>query len=32
MPKKEVDYSNTIIYKISCKDKTITEFICWTYN
>jgi hypothetical protein len=25
MPKKEVDYSNTIIYKIYCKDKNITD-------
>jgi len=25
MPKKEVDYSNTIIYKICCKDETITD-------
>jgi hypothetical protein len=24
MPKKSVDYSNTIIYKICCKDETIT--------
>ena len=26
MPKLGVDYSNTIIYKIECKDKRITEF------
>ena len=25
MPKKESDYSNTLIYKISCKDKTVTD-------
>jgi spermidine/putrescine-binding protein len=25
MPKKEVDYSNTIIYKIYCKNEIITE-------
>jgi hypothetical protein len=25
MPKTEIDYSNTIIYKITCKDKTITD-------
>jgi hypothetical protein len=25
MPKKEVDYSNTIIYKICCKDETIKD-------
>jgi hypothetical protein len=25
MPKKFVDYSNTIIYKICCKDETITD-------
>jgi hypothetical protein len=25
MPKKEVDYSNTIIYKIFCKDESITD-------
>lgn len=25
MPKKDSDYSNTLIYKISCKDKTVTE-------
>lgn len=25
MPKKEVNYSNTIIYKIYCKDESITE-------
>jgi hypothetical protein len=25
MPKKDSDYSNTIIYKISCKDKTVTD-------
>ena len=25
MPKKDVDYSNTIIYKICCKDETITD-------
>jgi hypothetical protein len=25
MPKKDVDYSNTIIYKIYCKDDTITD-------
>jgi len=25
MPKTDVDYSNTIIYKIYCKDKTITD-------
>lgn len=25
MPKDTIDYSNTIIYKISCKDKAITE-------
>jgi hypothetical protein len=25
MPKNEIDYSNTIIYKITCKDKNITE-------
>jgi hypothetical protein len=25
MPKKDVDYSNTIIYKICCKDEIITE-------
>ena len=26
MPKDEIDYSNTIIYKISCKNKNITDF------
>lgn len=25
MPKTEIDYSNTIIYKISCKDETIKD-------
>jgi hypothetical protein len=25
MPKIEIDYSNTIIYKITCKDETITD-------
>ena len=25
MPKKEVDYSNTIIYKIYCRDDTIND-------
>ena len=25
MPKNEIDYSNTIIYSISCKDKTISD-------
>jgi hypothetical protein len=25
MPKKNVDYSNTIIYKIYCKDESITD-------
>ena len=25
MPKVEIDYSNTIIYKISCKDIAIKE-------
>jgi hypothetical protein len=25
MPKKDVDYTNTIIYKIFCKDQTITD-------
>jgi len=25
MPKKDSDYSNTIIYKISCKDKAVTD-------
>ena len=25
MPKKEIDYSNTIIYRIVCKDTNITE-------
>ena len=25
MPKKEIDYSNTIIYKITCKEPSITE-------
>jgi len=25
MPKDNIDYSNTIIYKICCKDKTITD-------
>jgi hypothetical protein len=25
MPKKEIDYSNTVIYKIVCNDLTITE-------
>ena len=25
MPKTEIDYANTIIYKISCKDTTITD-------
>jgi hypothetical protein len=25
MPKTEIDYSNTIIYKITCKDKAITD-------
>jgi hypothetical protein len=25
MPKKEIDYSNTIIYKISCKDTNIND-------
>jgi len=25
MPKKDIDYSNTIIYKIYCKDNTITD-------
>jgi len=25
MPKKEIDYSNTIIYKIICKDQNITD-------
>jgi len=25
MPKKDVDYSNTIIYKICCKDESITD-------
>ena len=26
MPKDDIDYSNTIIYKIYCIDKTITDF------
>lgn len=26
MPKKEVDYSNTIIYKIICRDKNIPDY------
>ena len=25
MPRVEIDYSNTIIYKISCKDTSITD-------
>ena len=25
MPKTEIDYSNTIIYKITCKDPTVTD-------
>ena len=25
MPKKDIDYSNTIIYKITCKDTTIKD-------
>ena len=25
MPKLDIDYSNTIIYKITCKDSTITD-------
>ena len=25
MPKIEIDYSNTIIYKITCKDPNITD-------
>ena len=25
MPKKEIDYSNTIIYKITCKDSNVTD-------
>ena len=25
MPKNEIDYSNTIIYKITCKDTNITD-------
>ena len=25
MPKKDVDYSNTIIYKICCKDESVTD-------
>ena len=25
MPKVEIDYSNTIIYKITCKDPLITD-------
>ena len=25
MPKKEIDYSNTIIYKITCKEPSVTE-------
>ena len=25
MPKTDVDYSNTIIYKICCKDESITD-------
>ena len=25
MPKLEIDYSNTIIYKITCKDESIKE-------
>ena len=25
MPKVEIDYSNTIIYKITCKDPSITD-------
>ena len=25
MPKTDIDYSNTIIYKITCKDPTVNE-------
>ena len=25
MPKQDIDYSNTIFYKISCKDENIKE-------
>ena len=25
MPKIEIDYSNTIIYKITCKDSTVKD-------
>ena len=25
MPKEDIDYSNTVIYKISCKDETISD-------
>ena len=25
MPKVEIDYSNTIIYKITCNDSTVTD-------
>ena len=33
MPKEDVDYSNTIIYKIYCKDETITDvYVGYTTN
>ena len=33
MPKTEIDYSNTIIYKISCKDETISDvYVGYTTN
>ena len=25
MPKTEIDYSNTVIYKITCKDQNISD-------
>jgi len=33
MPKKDVDYSNTVIYKIFCKNETITDvYVGYTTN
>ena len=33
MPKTEIDYSNTIIYKITCKDPNVTDiYVGYTTN
>ena len=33
MPKVEIDYSSTIIYKITCKDPSVTDvFVSYTTN